>query len=85
MPLPSTWSYLILVRHHGSGWLAAQWLRAVSILYSKCEAIKSIRDIGSLLHPVWKMAAGTIGGRSYSLDDIEDYLRDPKPLRLVLL
>ncbi len=33
--------------------------------------VDSIRDAGGLLTPVWKMQAGTIGGRAYSLDAIE--------------
>ena len=32
---------------------------------------ESIRDIGSFFRPVWKIAAGTIGDRDYSLDEIE--------------
>ena len=65
--------------------LAAYVLTIIMVcVFSKCEPIESIWDIGSLLHPVWKMTAGTIGGKDYSLDDIEDYLRDPTPLKLVL-
>ena len=33
--------------------------------------LASIKDIGSLFHPVWKMDAGRLGGDSVSLDDIE--------------
>ena len=50
-----------------------------SFLLRKCTPIKSIKDIGSLLHPVWKMPAGVVGGKEWSLDDVENYLRDPKP------
>ena len=32
----------------------------------------SIRDIGSLVVPVWNMEAGVVGGESFSLDNIED-------------
>ena len=32
---------------------------------------QSIKDIGSLFFPVWKKPAGKIGGKTYSLDEIE--------------
>jgi len=41
--------------------------------------IKSIQEIGNILAPVWKMNAGVFGGKNYSLDDVENYLKDPKP------
>jgi len=46
--------------------------------------ISSIKDIGvSLFHTpistVWTRDAGNIGGRTYSLQQIENFLRDPKP------
>ncbi|XP_065836519.1 uncharacterized protein [Oscarella lobularis] len=43
--------------------------------------IKSILDIGSLNHSVWKMNAGIINGKEFSLDDVEDYLRNPQPFK----
>lgn len=46
--------------------------------------ISSIRDIAlSFFHTptstVWTKEAGRIGGRTYSLQQIEDFLRDPRP------
>jgi len=42
--------------------------------------ISSIKDIGlSPISPVWTKEAGKIGGKQYSLQQIEDFLRDPKP------
>lgn len=51
-----------------------------SLLHS-CSPIKSIRDIGSLLHPVWTMPAGVVGGKEWSLDDVENFLRNPAPFK----
>jgi len=33
--------------------------------------VKSIKDAGSWLSPVWKKSAGTLGGKTFSLDEIE--------------
>jgi hypothetical protein len=53
----------------------AFWINAYNILaidlVVRNQPIESIRDIGSLLRPVWKREAGRIGGASYSLDRIE--------------
>ncbi|XP_065910956.1 uncharacterized protein [Dysidea avara] len=46
-----------------------------------CHPIESIKDIGSTTKPVWKMTAGYAGGRTWSLDDVEDYLRNPTPFK----
>ncbi|XP_065910652.1 uncharacterized protein [Dysidea avara] len=43
-----------------------------------CTPIKSIRDISSLLSPVWTKTAGYAAGKSWSLDEVENYLRNPK-------
>lgn len=43
--------------------------------------IKSIKEIGSLLHPVWDMLAGVVAGKEWSLDDVENYLRNPQPFK----
>jgi hypothetical protein len=54
---------------------------AVRLLLDECDPLcASIKDIGSLLSPVWKLPAGQIGGSTddslFSLDDIEHgYLR----------
>lgn len=58
----------------------AFWINAYNIfaidLVIQNYPVKSIRDIGSWFRPVWKKPAGRIGGRSYSLDEIEhDILR----------
>ncbi|WP_367026183.1 DUF547 domain-containing protein [Methylococcus sp. ANG] len=37
--------------------------------------VESIKDAGSLLRPVWKRPAGEVGGKTLSLDEIEDGLR----------
>lgn len=45
---------------------------------SDCHPISSILDIsGNTQGTVWKMSAGNIGGKNYSLDDIETQLRIP--------
>jgi hypothetical protein len=53
----------------------AFWVNAYNILAIDLVAahypIASIRDIGSLLRPVWKRPAGIVGGRSMTLDAIE--------------
>ncbi len=53
----------------------AYYINAYNILAMKLVAdnwpVKSIRDVGGFLRPVWKMPAGRVGGRMVSLDDIE--------------
>lgn len=53
----------------------AFWINTYNFLAIKLVADKypvgSIRDIGSFFRTVWKMDAGKIGGREYSLDEIE--------------
>jgi len=53
----------------------AFWIDAYNILAIDLVAthwpVGSIRDIGSFFSPVWKREAGQIGGRAYSLDEIE--------------
>ena len=44
-----------------------------------CQPIESIRDIGTILNPVWTMEAGYAAGKSWSLDEVENYLRNPTP------
>ena len=46
---------------------------------SSCQPISGIRDIGSSLKPVWGMPAGLVGGKEYTLDEVEGYLRNPTP------
>jgi hypothetical protein len=53
----------------------AFWANAYNILaidlVVRHYPIDGIKDVGSLFSPVWKKSAGTIGDRSYSLDEIE--------------
>jgi len=53
----------------------AFWIDAYNVLAIELVVrhgpVASIREIGSLLRPVWKREAGRIGGRAYSLDEIE--------------
>ncbi len=53
----------------------AYYINAYNILAMKVVAdnwpVKSIRDVGGFLQPVWKLPAGRVGGRTVSLDDIE--------------
>jgi hypothetical protein len=53
-------------------------------IFGKCEGpIKSITDIGVKISgaasTVWLKPAGVIGGKTYSLQAIEDFLRAPSP------
>ncbi len=64
----------------------AFWINAYNILaidlVVRHYPVESIRDIGSIFRSVWKREAGRIGGRGYSLDEIEDEIlrpmRDPR-------
>jgi hypothetical protein len=53
----------------------AFWIDAYNVLAIDLVVqggpVASIRDLGSLLRPVWKREAGRIGGRAYTLDEIE--------------
>jgi hypothetical protein len=59
----------------------AFWANAYNILAIDLVAahypVASIRDIGSLLRPVWKRPAGTVGGRTRTLDEIEHEIIRP--------
>jgi hypothetical protein len=59
----------------------AYWINAYNILaidvVVQNDPAESIRDVGSLLRPVWKKTAGTAGGRSLSLDEIEHAILRP--------
>lgn len=39
--------------------------------------LDSIRDVGSLLRPVWKRPAGTVAGRTVTLDEVEHEILRP--------
>ena len=64
----------------------AFWINAYNILaidlVRRNHPVDSIRSIGSFFSPVWKRPAGKIGGRSYTLDEIEHQIlrpmRDPR-------
>jgi len=53
----------------------AFWINAYNILaidlVVKNPGIKSIRDLGNFVRPVWKRTAGRVGGRGVSLAEIE--------------
>lgn len=59
----------------------AFWINAYNILAIDLVArhypVDGIKEIGSWLRPVWKIEAGRIGGRSYSLDAIEHEILRP--------
>jgi hypothetical protein len=59
----------------------AFWINAYNVLaidlVTRNWPVASIRDIGSFLRPVWKREAGRIGGRAYSLDEIEHGILRP--------
>jgi hypothetical protein len=53
----------------------AFWLNAYNLLGIKAVAdrypVRSIKDGGSLLQPIWKKKVGSAAGQEYALDDIE--------------
>jgi len=59
----------------------AFWINAYNILaidiVRRHYPVDGIRSIGGLLSPVWKQPAGTIGDRSYALDEIEHEMLRP--------
>jgi hypothetical protein len=59
----------------------AFWVNAYNILaidlVAKNYPVQSIRDIGSLLRPVWKRPAGTVGGQTVTLDHVEHEIVRP--------
>jgi hypothetical protein len=70
----------------------AFWINAYNIfaidLVAKNYPLESIKDIGSIFSPVWKKPAGKVGGKAYSLDEIEHgivrKLGDPRPHAAVI-
>lgn len=63
-------------------WINAYNILAIDLVISNYP-VESIRDIGSFFRPVWKREAGRIGGRGYSLDEIEhEILRPMKEPRI---
>ncbi len=57
-------------------WINAYNLLAIDVV-AKGRPRESIRDLGNLLRPIWKRDAGRIGGRAYSLDEIEHQILRP--------
>jgi len=59
----------------------AYWINAYNMLaidmVVRSYPVASIRDIGSLLRPVWKREAGKAGGRAVTLDEIEHAILRP--------
>lgn len=59
----------------------AFWINAYNILaidlVQNAYPVDSIKDLGSFFSPVWKAKAGTIGGRSYTLEEIEHKILRP--------
>jgi hypothetical protein len=51
------------------------WINAYNVLaidlVTRNRPVDSIKDVGSFFSPVWGLEAGRIGGRAYSLDEIE--------------
>jgi hypothetical protein len=59
----------------------AYWINAYNMLaidmVVRNQPVASIRDIGSLLRPVWKRDAGKVGGRAVTLDEVEHAILRP--------
>jgi hypothetical protein len=59
----------------------AFWINAYNVLaidvVRRHYPVQSIRDVGSLFAPVWKTPAGEIGGKVYTLDQIEHAILRP--------
>lgn len=59
----------------------AYWINVYNIfaidLVVDHPSIESIKDIGSFWNPVWKLEAGALGGKAYTLDQIEHEILRP--------
>ncbi len=59
----------------------AYWINAYNMLaidmVVRNQPVESIRDIGSLLRPVWKREAGSVGGQTVTLDEVEHAILRP--------
>ncbi len=66
---------------HGRDETLAFWINVYNIFAVKLVRdhypVAGIKDVGSLFSPVWKKPAGKVGGKSYSLDDIEQGILRP--------
>jgi len=59
----------------------AFWINVYNVLavhvVARSWPVASIRDVGWLLNPVWRQTAGTVGGRTVSLDAVEHEILRP--------
>lgn len=66
---------------HGREETLAFWINVYNIFAVKMVRdhypVTSIKDVGSIFSPVWSMPAGKIGGKIYTLDDIENRILRP--------
>lgn len=66
---------------HGRDETLAFWINVYNIFAVKLVRdhfpVTSIKDVGSMFSPVWKMPAGIVGGKIYTLDDIENSILRP--------
>ncbi len=53
-----------------SFWINVYNIFAIKIVVENYP-VESIKDVGGVFRSVWKMEAGRVGGRAYSLDEIE--------------
>lgn len=57
-------------------WINAYNILAIDLVLSGYP-LGSIKDLGSFFSPVWEVAAGKIGGRDYTLEEIEHEILRP--------
>ena len=57
-------------------WINAYNILAINLVVRRYP-VSSIRDVGSLLVPVWRIEAGVVGGKGYTLDQIEHEILRP--------
>lgn len=59
----------------------AFWINVYNIFAVKLVRehfpVTSIKDVGSIFSPVWSMSAGKVGGKIYTLNDIENKILRP--------
>lgn len=66
---------------HGRDDALAFWINVYNLFAVKMVRdhfpLTTIKDAGSIFSPVWGMPAGTVGGKRYSLNDIEQKILRP--------
>ncbi len=66
---------------HGRDETLAFWINVYNIFAVKLVLeyypLESIKDVGNIFSPAWVVKAGTVGGKEYSLDDIEHKILRP--------